>query len=324
MTAMSPDRPAHVPVMLDEVMAALALAPGDHMVDGTYGGGGYSHAALRHGARVTGLDRDPRAIAAAEDAVRASGGRLALHVARFSEMADLLGEDSADAVALDLGYSSIQMDDPSYGLSFQADGPLDMRLSGEGESAADWINRASEEEIADVLFRYGEERAARRIARAIVTDRPFTRTAPLAALIRRVVHAGQKARSGKAPRSRHPQRDPATRSFQAIRIHVNDELGELRAGLHSAERVLKPGGRLAVVSFHSLEDRLVKDFLRARSGGTGSVSRHMPAPEVMAPPAFLRPERARHPQADEILRNPRSRSATLRVARRAGQTDREA
>lgn len=299
----------HIPVMLAEVMAALDLGAGAHMVDGTFGAGGYSRAALARGARVTAFDRDPRAIADGERAFSSDeAARITFHVAPFSRMADLAGPQSADAVALDLGFSSLQMDDPSYGLSFRQDGPLDMRLSGSGETAADWLNRASEEEIADVLYRYGEEPAARRIARAIVSDRPFTRTAPLAALIRRVV----RARQGE----KHGATDPATRSFQAIRIRVNDELAELEHGLAAAEQVLKPGGRLAVVSFHSLEDRIVKRFLRARSAGAGNVSRHLPV-AAAPPPAFERPWKAERPGAAEIARNPRARSATLRVAERA-------
>jgi 16S rRNA (cytosine1402-N4)-methyltransferase len=296
----------HVPVLLAEVMAALAPAPGELMVDGTFGGGGYAAALLDAGARVTGFDRDPRAIARGGAMVGAAGGRLRLVNRPFSAMAGELGEASADGVALDLGFSSLQMDDPSYGLSFQADGPLDMRLSGEGESAADFLNTASEAEIADVLFHYGEEPAARRIARAIVADRPFETTAPLAALIRRVVKAPKDAR-----------RDPATRSFQAIRIRVNDELGELERGLEAAEAVLRPGGRLAVVSFHSLEDRIVKRFLAERSGSLPAGSRHAPLGATPKPPSFERPARAVRPGAAEVAANPRARSATLRVARRS-------
>jgi 16S rRNA (cytosine1402-N4)-methyltransferase len=303
----------HVPVLLDEVMAALALAPGDHLVDGTFGGGGYAGAALARGARVTGFDRDPRAIARAAPMQARHAERLRLVNRPFSDMADELGEDAADAVALDLGFSSLQMDDPDYGLSFQADGPLDMRLSGSGETAADFLNSATEAEIADVLFHYGEEPAARRIARAIVADRPFHRTADLAALIRRVV---------KVPR--HEQkRDPATRSFQAIRIRVNDELGELERGLEAAQAVLKPGGRLAVVSFHSLEDRIVKRFLADRSGSLPAASRHLPEVAPLTPPAFERPPRAVRPGAAELAANPRARSATLRTARRMPEQYRE-
>ena len=295
----------HVPVMLDEVMMALSIGPGARMVDGTFGGGGYARAALEAGAEVDGFDRDPRAIARAAPMVARYAPRLRLYNNTFAHIAEELGEGCVDAVALDLGFSSIQMDDPAYGLSFQADGPLDMRLSGSGESAADFLNTASEAEIADVLFHYGEEPAARRIARAIVADRPFNTTGELAAMIRRVV---------KAPRD--TKRDPATRSFQAIRIRVNDELGELERGLEAAEAVLKPGGRLAVVSFHSLEDRIVKRFLAERSGSLPSGSRHLPVSVAAQPPSFERPARAERPSDAEVSANPRARSATLRWARR--------
>jgi 16S rRNA (cytosine1402-N4)-methyltransferase len=305
---------SHIPVLLAEVIAALAIEADCHVVDGTFGGGGYARAALEAGARVTGFDRDPRAIALAEPMLAAWNGRLRLVAGTFAGMADVLGPGSADAVALDLGYSSIQMDDPAYGLSFQADGPLDMRLSGEGESAADFVNGASEGEIADILFHYGEEPAARRIARAIVADRPFRTTGELAGLVRRVVKAGQSRQKGGA---RDTRRDPATRSFQAIRIRVNDELGELERGLEAAEAVLKPGGRLAVVSFHSLEDRIVKRFLAERSGSLPAGSRHLPVVEAAEAPSFERPAKAVRPTDAEILANPRARSATLRLARRS-------
>lgn len=308
-SAPAPQALSHIPVLLAEVMAALEIEAGAHVVDGTFGGGGYAQAALDAGATVTGLDRDPRAVARGAAMAEASGGRLRLINRTFSGMAEALGPASADAVALDLGYSSIQMDDPAYGLSFQADGPLDMRLSGEGESAADFVNGASEAEIADVLYLYGEEPAARRIARAIVADRPFRTTGELAGLVRRVVKAGKGAKDTK--------RDPATRSFQAIRIRVNDELGELERGLEAAEAVLKPGGRLAVVSFHSLEDRIVKQFLAERSGSLPSGSRYLPEARDVRAPSFERPAKAVRPSEAELLANPRARSATLRVARRS-------
>jgi 16S rRNA (cytosine1402-N4)-methyltransferase len=296
---------SHIPVLLEEVMAALAPLAGAHLVDGTYGGGGYAAAALTAGARVTGFDRDPRAVAAAAPAIVAAAGRLAVICAPFSTMADHVPPGAAQAVALDLGFSSLQMDDATYGLSFQANGPLDMRLSGEGRSAADFLNEADEAEIADAIFRFGEEPAARRIARAIVAARPLATTHELAALVRRVV---------KAPRD--AKRDPATRTFQAIRIVVNDELGELARGLEAAQSVLAPGGRLAVVSFHSLEDRMVKRFLIDRSGTAPRGSRHLPESTAAPRAAFRRPSRPVRPTAAEIARNPRARSATLRAATR--------
>lgn len=299
----------HIPVMPDETLAGLAIAPGDHVVDGTFGGGGHAATALAAGARVTGFDRDPRAVERGQAMVNVSDGALRLVNATFSAMAEELGEASADAVLLDLGYSSIQMDDPIYGLSFQADGPLDMRLSGSGESAADFLNTADEAEIADVLFYYGDEPAARRIARAVVADRPFHTTGEFAGLVRRVVKAGK----GKVDQ----KRDPATRSFQAVRIRVNDELGELERGLAAAETVLKPGGRLAVISFHSLEDRIVKQFFAERSGSLPSGSRHLPERGDAREPSFERPLKAERPSAAEVETNPRARSATLRVARRS-------
>jgi 16S rRNA (cytosine1402-N4)-methyltransferase len=212
------------------------------------------------------------------------------------------GVTAVDAIAFDIGVSSMQIDTAERGFSFQADGPLDMRMSQEGMSAADFINSASEEEIADVLFHLGDERASRRIARAIVADRPFARTSELAGLIRRVLGRGE------------PGKDPATRSFQALRIHVNDELGQLDAGLVAAERLLKPGGRLAVVSFHSAEDRRVKNFLRDRSGQAPAASRHAPLAAPTRAASFEKPMKAVRPSATEIACNPRARSATLRSA----------
>ena len=293
---------AHVPVLIDEVMAALALTPGDLYVDATFGAGGYARAALGAGARVVGLDRDPAALAAADRA----DPRLVLIEGRFSAMDRLLadrGLDAVDAVALDVGVSSMQLDQAERGFSFQHDGPLDMRMGADGPTAADFVNSASEAEIADVLFRLGDEPKARRIARALVNDRPFTRTAQLAAVVRSVC--------GPSPSGK----DPATRTFQALRIHVNDELGELESGLRAAERLLRTGGRLAVVSFHSLEDRIVKTFLRDRSGAAPAGSRHRPV-AVSAAPTFRSAARAVRPSAHEIDRNPRARSATLRAATR--------
>lgn len=291
----------HLPVLLAEVVAALAPAPGETMVDATFGAGGYTRALLDQGARVIAFDRDPDAIAAGA-ALGLDGLRL-VH-ADFSNMEAAL-DGPVDGVTMDIGVSSMQLDQAERGFSFQADGPLDMRMAQAGMSAADFVNEADEEEIADVVYRYGDEPKSRRIARAIVAARPLTRTGELAAVVRRAV--------GYKP---HDKKDPATRTFQAIRIHVNRELGELADGLAAAERVLKPGGRLAVVTFHSLEDRMVKRFLRDRSGAAPSASRHLPAATTGAAPSFEDVGRAVRAGEAEVERNPRARSATLRTARR--------
>lgn len=295
--------PHHIPVLLDEVVSALAPSPGELMVDATLGAGGYTRALLARGARVVAFDRDPDAIAA----LRADPPEdLTLIEAEFSTMAEALPEQ-ADGVTMDVGVSSMQLDQAERGFSFQADGPLDMRMSQSGPSAADFVNAADEAEIADVIYRYGEEPKSRRIARAIVAARPLSRTSELAAVVRRAL--------GHKP---HDKKDPATRTFQALRIHVNRELDELADGLAAAERVLKPGGRLAVVTFHSLEDRVVKRFLRERSGATPGASRHMPASTAAAAPSFEAVGKAVRPSEAELARNPRARSATLRTARRTG------
>jgi len=298
----------HEPVLLDEVVAGLAPQQDETHVDGTFGAGGYSRALLAAGARVIAFDRDPDAIAEGQALVAESGGRLELVPDLYSRMAEALGErgiDAVDGVTLDVGVSSMQLDRAERGFSFQADGPLDMRMGQSGISAADFVNEADEAEIADVLFHLGEERQSRRVARAIVAARPITRTGELAAVVRRAL--GHRE---------HDKKDPATRTFQAIRIHVNRELGELEDGLAAAERVLRPGGRLAVVSFHSLEDRIVKRFLKERSG-VAAGSRHRPdlrgAASQPTFEAVAKPVRAGEA---ELSRNPRSRSATLRVARR--------
>ena len=296
----------HISVLLDEVVHALALTPGETVVDGTFGAGGYTRAFLALGAQVHGFDRDPAAIAEGAPLAGGSGGRLVLHPARFSDMAAVLadaGVDAVDAVVLDIGVSSMQLDRADRGFSFQADGPLDMRMEQDGPSAADFLNGAAEEAIADILYRYGEERQSRRIARAIVAARPLATTGALAQVVRRAL--------GWRP---HMPKDPATRSFQAIRIHVNRELDELERGLAAAETLLRPGGRLAVVTFHSLEDRIVKHFFRERSGGEGAGSRHLPAVRADRAPTFRKPARAVRAGAAEIDRNPRARSATLRSA----------
>lgn len=302
MTAAAP----HVPVLLDEVISALAIAPGETHVDGTFGAGGYSSAMIGKGAKVIAFDRDPDAIREGQQVVAAKGGALTLVEGRFSEMEHLLAERGVSQVAgvtLDIGVSSMQLDRPDRGFSFQADGPLDMRMSQSGTSAADFLNSAPEQEIADVIYHYGEEHRSRRIARAIVEARPLTRTGELAAVVRKAVgyRAGDK-------------KDPATRTFQAIRIHLNRELEELERGLEAAEAILQPGGRLAVVTFHSLEDRIVKRFLRSRSGGEGAGSRHRPLNDDLPAPTFQKPAKAVRASEREIAANPRARSATLRSA----------
>ena len=299
--------PRHDPVLRDEIVAALAIAPGELHVDATFGAGGYTRALLAAGATVIACDRDPDAIAEGQSLVAGADGRLTLIHGRFGEIDRLLadrGIAAVDGIVFDIGVSSMQLDRADRGFSFQTDGPLDMTMAQDGETAADWLNSADEGAIADVLFHYGDERQSRRVARAIVAARPLTRTGELAAVIRKAL--------------RHPPgapKDPATRSFQAIRIHINGELDELRTGLDAAERLLRPGGRLAVVSFHSTEDRIVKNFLRERSGGDGRASRHRPAPVASARAAtFLTPARKVRPGKAEEARNPRARSATLRSA----------
>lgn len=298
----------HIPVLLDEVIDALAIVPGERHVDGTFGAGGYTRAMLVAGAKVAAFDRDPTAIANGARLVAERGGTLELIHAPFSRLAEELearGLAPVDGVVLDIGVSSMQLDQAERGFSFQQDGPLDMRMAGEGMSAADWLNSADEGEIADVLFHFGEEPRARRVAKFIVEARPLTRTSELAAVVRRAL--------GHRP---HDKKDPATRTFQAVRIHINRELDELTDVLVAAERVLKPGGRLVVVTFHSLEDRLVKRFLRERSGSTPAGSRHRPAVGPRAEPSFEVPAKAVRPGEAELARNPRARSATLRAARR--------
>ncbi len=298
----------HIPVLLDEVVAALSPARGDVIVDATFGAGGYTRAFLEAGATVHAFDRDPDAIASgnAWPETREQPPRLVLHPRRFSEMVEALGEAGlaqVDGVAMDIGVSSMQLDQAERGFAFSAEGPLDMRMSRAGESAADFVNTAEPDAIADVLYTYGEERQSRRVARAIVAARPLETTSDLARVVRKALgyHTGQP-------------KDPATRTFQAIRIHVNGELDELEAGLLEAERLLKAGGRLAVVTFHSLEDRIVKRFLREASGSTARASRHLPEAVPTRSATFTEVAKPIRPGEEEIASNPRARSSTLRSA----------
>ena len=311
---MSPAR--HIPVLLDEVIDALDPQPGDLVVDATFGAGGYTRALLDRGATVHAFDRDPDALASGRT-WRETGEnppRLILHAQRFSEMLGVMtsaGIARVDGIVMDIGVSSMQLDQAHRGFAFSAEGPLDMRMSQDGESAADFLNTADENEIADVIYRYGEERQSRRVARAIVAARPLETTGELARLVRKAL--------GHKP---HDKKDPATRTFQAIRIHVNGELDELSQGLSAAEHLLREGGRLAVVSFHSLEDRIVKRFLRDASATPGA-SRHVPM-AASRDPVFLQVSRAIKPDEAEIARNPRSRSSVLRHAVRSAAPAREA
>lgn len=306
----------HIPVLLPQVLDALAPGTGDVVIDGTFGAGGYTAAILDRGARVVGLDRDPHAIAGGAAMAARYDGRLELHQARFSTLDIFAPEGGADGVVLDIGVSSMQIDEARRGFSFQKDGPLDMRMSGQGASAADVVNTLKVGDLARVFGFLGEERQAGRIARAIERRRaeaPFATTRDLAGLIESVV-----------PRKAKDRIHPATRVFQALRVYVNEELDELAAALFAAERALKPGGRLIVVTFHSLEDRIVKKFLADRSG-KASGSRHLPVAET-APAAFTAIGKSViAADEDEARRNPRARSAKLRAARRtdapAGQPD---
>lgn len=296
----------HIPVLLDEVIAAIEPREGFSVIDATFGAGGYSRALLERGAKVYAFDRDPNAIRDGAAMLAEFHGQLSLHPVRFSQMRDemlRIGVPQVDAVVMDIGVSSMQLDEGERGFAFSHDGPLDMRMSQSGTSAADFLNTADEAAIADVLYQYGEERQSRRVARAIVAARPLETTGDFARVVRRAL--------GHKP---HDKKDPATRSFQAVRIHVNDELGELHAGLAAAELLLKEGGVLAVVSFHSLEDRIVKRFFKEASGAGRAVSRHLPG-EIPGPaPTFAKVSKAIRPSDAEIDRNPRARSSILRHA----------
>jgi 16S rRNA (cytosine1402-N4)-methyltransferase len=295
--------PRHIPVMLAEVLTHLAPAPGQIILDGTFGAGGYSGAILDAGAEVIGLDRDPTAIAAAQSLVERYEGRLTLHQTKFSALDKFAPEGGLDGVVLDIGVSSMQIDEADRGFSFQRNGPLDMRMSNAGVSAADVVNRAKVSDLTRIFGFLGEERQAGRIARAIEkrrVDKPFETTRDLAGMIEIVT-----------PRKMTDKIHPATRVFQALRIFVNNELGELASALFAAERALKPGGRLVVVSFHSLEDRMVKRFFADRAG-KASGSRHLPevhqAPEIFK----LTSKQAVLASEAEAEINPRARSAKLR------------
>lgn len=294
----------HVPVLMNEVVDALAPAPGQTIVDGTFGAGGYTRAILATGATVVGFDRDPTVKRFTADL---PADRFRLVEARFSEMDEVLGEAAVDGVALDLGVSSMQLDQAERGFSFMHDGPLDMRMGADGPTAADIVNTADPAELARIFYVYGEERESRRIARAIAKRReeqPFSRTLELAEFI-------EKSLGGRRGAKIHP----ATRSFQGLRIAVNEELSELEAGLAAAERALKPQGRLCVVTFHSLEDRIVKSFLQVRAGRTPAGSRHAPPVEKGPAPSFqLLFNGAHGPSEAEVAANPRARSAKLRAA----------
>jgi len=312
-TSGSPGAPRHVPVLLDEVVRELTPSAGACFVDGTFGAGGYSSALLASApdVRVLAIERDPDALSAGQELVRQFDGRLQLVAGRFGDLAELAaghGFPSVDGVVLDIGVSSMQIDQAERGFSFMAEGPLDMRMERDGPSAATLVNECDEADLADMIFKLGEERQSRRIARAIVRSRntkPIETTRELAAIVERALG-----------RRHDDDRHPATRTFQALRIAVNDELGELARGLVGAEQILAPGGRLVVVTFHSLEDRIVKRFMARRSGRQGAGSRHGP-PLAIAPadPSFqIVNHRPVTPSDAELLTNPRSRSAKLRAA----------
>ena len=300
----------HIPVLRSEALAALGLKPGGVYLDGTFGAGGYTRAILEAVAdcHVIAIDRDPDAIAGGAALVKEFSGRLTLIHGRFGDLDEAVaqaGFGKIDGVVLDIGVSSMQIDEAIRGFSFRNDGPLDMRMAQDGESAADIVNGAEEAEIADILYYFGEERLSRLIARAIITDRkakPFLTTRQLSDMIGRII------------RTKPGDIHPATRTFQALRIAVNDELGELVRALHAAERVLAPGGHLSVVSFHSLEDRIVKVFFAARAGRGGGGSRHMPSQIADAPTFRIEGKWPVATSEAETAANPRARSAKLRAA----------
>jgi 16S rRNA (cytosine1402-N4)-methyltransferase len=305
----------HIPVLLAEVLDALDVAPGKTFVDATFGAGGYTRAILERGGEVLACDRDPTAIAAGQHLVAEAQGRLRLVETRFSRMEQAAGGQKFDGIALDIGVSSMQFDEAERGFSFRFDGPLDMRMSRQGRSAADLVNELEQDDLANLIYLYGEERASRRIARAICIERakaPVMTTLRLAEIVSR-------ANPGR-PQDIHP----ATRTFQALRIAVNEEMDELTLALQAAERLLKPGGRLAVVTFHSLEDRIAKKFFADRSGRGRAASRLLPG--EIAPPESTFALHGPQPVAagdEEARKNPRARSAKLRWAERLASPARE-
>jgi 16S rRNA (cytosine1402-N4)-methyltransferase len=300
----------HIPVLLEEALRYLAPAAGDLIIDGTFGAGGYSRAILAAGASVVAIDRDPSAIAAGRALAEASGGRLTLVEGRFSDLDAIaadLGHERVDGVVMDIGVSSMQLDEADRGFSFRHDGPLDMRMGDAGVTAADVVNGMEPRDLARIIAVLGEDRRARAVAAAIARARaagPIATTAQLAAIVERAV--------GRSTDTIHP----ATRTFQALRIFVNRELDELAGALAASERVLAEGGRLVVVAFHSLEDRIVKRFLADRSATRSGESRHAPAREVAAPTFELLVRGTVEPGEKEVRANPRARSARLRAARR--------
>lgn len=308
----------HAPVLLDEVLAAMEVQTGGVYVDGTFGAGGYSRAMLdaASNAKVIGIDRDPNVAKTAETLHVESHGRFEFIAGQFGEMRQLLAErgiDSVDGIVLDIGVSSMQIDEAERGFSFMKDGPLDMRMSQAGESAADVVNRMEEDDLADVIYQFGEERLSRRVAKAIVIARaeaPIETTAQLADIVAKAVRSKSKS-----------DKHPATKTFQALRIYVNGELDELANALESAESLLREGGRLVVVTFHSLEDRMVKEFMKSKVGRVAGQSRHVPMqvglPEATEKFGFelVKPFPAK-PSGEEMKANPRSRSARLRAMKR--------
>lgn len=297
----------HIPVMLGEVLDVIQPRDGAHYIDGTFGGGGYSRALLDAAqCSVLGIDRDPDAIARGQTMIAQYAGRLTLVQGEFSQMDEIFSGRS-DGVVLDLGVSSFQFDEAERGFSFREDAPLDMRMSKSGRSAADVVNESDEKTLIEIIGTLGEERHARRVARAIIAARPVTRTVQLADVVSRAL----------GPAAARQPIHPATRTFQGLRIYVNDELGELERGLDAAERVLKEGGRLAVVAFHSLEDRIVKQFLQARAKPAPASSRHLPqTPSSNSQTFRMLGKQPRIPSPAEIAKNPRARSAKLRAAER--------